>query len=67
MTTTTVSWTAANARRLTRQSLTPPAGKTTPAEVTGAMLGAHAQVLSAAELSVGLRLEGARVTVGGHA
>ncbi|MGP3634613.1 winged helix DNA-binding domain-containing protein [Streptomyces sp. 24-1644] len=36
-----------------------PAGARTPADVVGAMLGAHAQVLSAAELSVALRLPGA--------
>lgn len=55
--TTSVSWAAANARRLARQGLTiPSAGG--PAAVTGAMVGAHAQVLSAAELSVALRLDG---------
>ncbi|MFC9605109.1 winged helix DNA-binding domain-containing protein [Streptomyces niveus] len=52
-----VSWAAANARRLARQGLTAPAGGG-PAAVTGAMVGAHAQVLSAAELSVALRLDG---------
>jgi hypothetical protein len=59
MTTTHVTWTRANARRLARQGLAGQSGKTTPdspARVTGAMLGAHAQVLSAAELSVALRL-----------
>ena len=59
MTTTHVTWPQANARRLARQG---PAGRPenpapdSPARVTGAMLGAHAQVLSAAELSVALRL-----------
>ncbi|MEU1214106.1 winged helix DNA-binding domain-containing protein [Streptomyces sp. NPDC005790] len=59
----TVSWSRANARRLGRQSLSgsaSPAGHTA-LDVTGAvaaMLGAHAQVLSAAELSVGLRAPG---------
>lgn len=52
-----VSWAAANARRLARQGLTAPTGGG-PAAVTGAMVGAHAQVLSAAELSVALRLDG---------
>uniref|UniRef100_A0AAU3GR35 Winged helix DNA-binding domain-containing protein n=1 Tax=Streptomyces sp. NBC_01401 TaxID=2903854 RepID=A0AAU3GR35_9ACTN len=61
--TTTVSWSRANARRLERQSLsgsTPPAGPAAhdaPGAVA-AMLGAHAQVLSAAELSAGLRAPG---------
>ncbi|QNE75226.1 winged helix DNA-binding domain-containing protein [Streptomyces finlayi] len=69
--TVTVTWPEANARRIGRQALsaTPPAsaaalpaaasGGRTPADVVGAMLGAHAQVLSAAELSVALRLPGA--------
>ncbi|MFE3249016.1 winged helix DNA-binding domain-containing protein [Streptomyces sp. NPDC059209] len=52
-----VGWAAANARRLARQGLTAPTGGG-PAAVTGAMVGAHAQVLSAAELSVALRLDG---------
>ncbi|WP_329035451.1 winged helix DNA-binding domain-containing protein [Streptomyces sp. NBC_01725] len=52
-----VSWAAANARRLARQGLTAPTAGG-PAAVTGAMVGAHAQVLSAAELSVALRLDG---------
>jgi hypothetical protein len=42
-----------------RQFLTVPARTGAPlAEVVGAMLGAHAQVLSAAEVSVGVRAEG---------
>ncbi|MFD6275427.1 winged helix DNA-binding domain-containing protein [Streptomyces sp. NPDC060209] len=59
----TVSWSQANARRLDRQSLSggaPSAGRAAH-DVTGAvaaMLGAHAQVLSAAELSAGLRAPG---------
>ncbi|MEU0301916.1 winged helix DNA-binding domain-containing protein [Streptomyces sp. NPDC006175] len=61
--TKTVSWSQANARRLDRQFLSggpSPAGRPAP-DVTGAvaaMLGAHAQVLSAAEHSVGLRAPG---------
>ncbi|UUU31181.1 winged helix DNA-binding domain-containing protein [Streptomyces sp. CA-210063] len=54
-----VTWEQASARRAERQFLGAPAPAGTPvAEVVGAMLGAHAQVLSAAELSVGLRVEG---------
>ncbi|MEV6744321.1 winged helix DNA-binding domain-containing protein [Streptomyces sp. NPDC051080] len=52
--TATVTWTAANARRTARQGLVSPGGGT-PAEVVAALPAAHAQVLSAAELSVGLR------------
>ncbi|MFF5894959.1 winged helix DNA-binding domain-containing protein [Streptomyces argenteolus] len=57
--TTTVTWSQANARRLDRQSL---GGSGSPAlgvtEAVAAMLGAHAQVLSAAELAVGVRAPG---------
>ncbi|MFJ9107120.1 winged helix DNA-binding domain-containing protein [Streptomyces sp. NPDC102283] len=60
--TATVSWTGANARRLARQHLHHPDATTSPIATPGAavaaMLGAHAQVLSAAELSVGLRGDG---------
>lgn len=57
MTTREVTWTEASARRLRRQGLVTPA-QDSPARITAAMLGAHAQVLSAAELSVALRLDG---------
>ncbi|MER5937681.1 winged helix DNA-binding domain-containing protein [Streptomyces sp. NPDC001928] len=54
-----ITWDEASARRLERQFLTRPAVPGTPvAEVVGAMLGAHAQVLSAAEVSVGVRAAG---------
>ncbi|MFF2007959.1 winged helix DNA-binding domain-containing protein [Streptomyces sp. NPDC058195] len=55
--TAAVTWSAANARRMERQGLTAPTALS-PAGVVGTLLGAHAQVLSAAELSVGLRTEG---------
>ncbi|MEU1313906.1 winged helix DNA-binding domain-containing protein [Streptomyces tibetensis] len=59
-TTVRITWDAASARRARRQFLTGPATTGTPiAEVVGAMLGAHAQVLSAAELSVGMRTDAA--------
>ncbi|MEU6833718.1 winged helix DNA-binding domain-containing protein [Streptomyces rubiginosohelvolus] len=56
----TVTWAQANARRLARQHLHPDAAAVSspfaePGDAVAAMLGAHAQVLSAAELSVGLR------------
>ncbi|MFF3036215.1 winged helix DNA-binding domain-containing protein [Streptomyces rubiginosohelvolus] len=59
----TVTWAGANARRLARQHLHPDAAATgapfaEPGDAVAAMLGAHAQVLSAAELSVGLRRDG---------
>ncbi|MEU0220671.1 winged helix DNA-binding domain-containing protein [Streptomyces sp. NPDC006265] len=58
-TTAKITWDAANARRAERQFLAGPAGTGTPvAEVAGAMPGAHAQVLSAAEVSVGMRADG---------
>lgn len=54
-----VSWAAARARRLARHSLTAPAPGGDPAAVAAALCGAHAQVLSAAELSLAMRLPGA--------
>ncbi|MFD4528078.1 winged helix DNA-binding domain-containing protein [Streptomyces sp. NPDC058470] len=54
-----ITWAEASARRLERQFLAAPAETGTPvAEIVGAMLGAHAQVLSAAEVSVGVRTDG---------
>jgi Winged helix DNA-binding domain len=53
-----LTWAQVCARRLERHWLATPARGLPLAEVVGAMCGAHAQVLSAAELSVGLRLEG---------
>ncbi|MFE2354940.1 winged helix DNA-binding domain-containing protein [Streptomyces parvulus] len=59
---TPITWTAASARRLERQFLAKSAATGAPAagvaaDVAAAMLGVHAQVLSAAELSIGLRSE----------
>ncbi|HJV15651.1 MAG TPA: winged helix DNA-binding domain-containing protein [Propionibacteriaceae bacterium] len=61
----TVSWPVANARRLQRHALLPPAPSgTDPAQIAAVICGAHAQVLSAAELSIALRIQGAtRATV----
>jgi hypothetical protein len=54
-----ITWEQAGARRLERQFLATPAGTgTSVADVVGAMLAAHAQVLSAAEVSVGVRSTG---------
>jgi uncharacterized protein YukE len=60
-----VSWSAANVRRLQRHALLMPAPSgTDPAEIAAVICGAHAQVLSAAELSLALRIHAAtRTTV----
>ena len=54
-----LSWSGVTARRMARQALTEPATGMGPAEVAGVLCGAHAQVLSAAELSIGRRIAGA--------
>ena len=55
-----LSWSEVCARRLARHGLAAPFEDAGPADVVAAMAGTHAQVLSAAELAVGLRLSGAR-------
>ena len=52
-----LTWAQVSARRLERHGLATPA-KTDPTQIVRAICGAHAQVLSAAELSVGLRIDG---------
>jgi hypothetical protein len=53
------TWEQASARRLERRFLAKPAQSgTAVADVVGAVLAAHAQVLSAAEVSVGVRAAG---------
>jgi hypothetical protein len=54
-----LSWAGVSGRRLTRQGLGDKPYDGGPAGVVRAMCGAHAQVMSAAELSIGLRLDGA--------
>jgi hypothetical protein len=44
---------------MARHALTEPATDLSPAEIAGVLCGAHAQVLSAAELSIGRRIAGA--------
>ena len=51
------TWAALLSRRLDRHFLTEPA--TSAADVAAAICGVHAQILSAAELSIGQRLAGA--------
>src|SRR5688500_1574247 len=55
---TRLSWAAVCARRLERHALSAPSQDARPAEIVAAICGAHAQVLPAAELSVGLRIAG---------
>ncbi len=54
-----LTWSGVTARRMARHWLTEPATDLGPADIAGAMCGAHAQVLSAAELSIGRRIAGA--------
>ena len=51
-----VTWEQANRRRLARHGLVDPLGSL--GEAAAAMAGVHAQVMSAAELSLGLRVAG---------
>ena len=53
-----IGWTAVNARRLARHGLTAGPLGSLP-EAAAAMAGAHAQVMSAAEVSLALRVAGA--------
>lgn len=53
-----LSWPEACARRLDRQALAAPWPDAEPAQVAAAMCGVHAQVMTAAEWSIGLRLTG---------
>jgi hypothetical protein len=57
-----MTWENVSGRRLRRHGLTPPLTEGGPAAAAAAMCGAHAQVLPAAEVSVGLRLTGATRT-----
>ncbi len=52
-------WSDVVARRMARHALSEPATDLGPAEIARALCGAHAQVLSAAELSIGRRIAGA--------
>jgi Winged helix DNA-binding domain len=54
-----LSWAQVCARRLERHFLARPAHGLDPAAVAGVICGVHAQVMSAAEMSLALRLEGA--------
>jgi hypothetical protein len=54
-----LTWRGATARRMARHALTEPVTGLGPAGIVGVLCGAHAQVLSAAELSIGRRIAGA--------
>jgi hypothetical protein len=54
-----LTWSEVTARRMARHALTDPATDLGPADIAGRLCGAHAQILSAAELSVGRRIAGA--------
>ena len=54
-----VSWSGVTARRMARHALDEPATDLGPEGIAGVLCGAHAQVLSAAELSIGRRITGA--------
>jgi DNA glycosylase AlkZ-like len=54
-----LTWSGVTSRRMARHALTEPASGPSPADIVGVLCGAHAQVLSAAELSIGRRIAGA--------
>ena len=54
-----LTWSGVTARRMARHWLAEPAAGLGPAGIASALCGAHAQVLSAAELSIGRRVAGA--------
>jgi winged helix DNA-binding protein len=54
-----LTWAGVTARRMARHWLATPAADLDPAGVAAAMCGAHAQLLTAAELSIGRRIAGA--------
>ena len=54
-----LTWSGVTARRMARHALAEPSAKLDPAGVAGMLCGAHAQILTAAEFSVGRRIAGA--------
>jgi hypothetical protein len=54
-----LTWSGVTARRMARHALAEPATDLDPAGIASVLCGAHAQVLSAAELSIGRRIAGA--------
>jgi hypothetical protein len=54
-----LTWEGVTARRMARHALAAPSASFDPAGVAGLLCGAHAQVMTAAEFSVGRRIAGA--------
>jgi hypothetical protein len=54
-----MTWTGVTARRMVRHALAEPVAHRGPADIAATLCGAHAQILSAAELSIARRLAGA--------
>jgi Winged helix DNA-binding domain len=54
-----LTWSGVTSRRMARHALTEPATDQSPADIARGLCGAHAQVGSAAELSIGRRIAGA--------
>jgi hypothetical protein len=54
-----LTWSGVTARRMARHALAEPAAHLDPAGIAAVLCGAHAQVLSAGELSIGRRIAGA--------
>jgi hypothetical protein len=54
-----LTWSGVTSRRMARHALTEPATDLGPADIARLLCGAHAQVLSAAEFSIGRRIAGA--------
>jgi hypothetical protein len=55
---TSLTWSEVTTRRVERHSLAEPATGITPADIARTMCGVHAQIMSAAEISIGRRLIG---------
>ena len=62
-----LTWSGVTARRMARNFLAEPTTDHSLAEVAGALCGVHAQVLSAAELSIGRRVAGGTRSAVQHA
>jgi Winged helix DNA-binding domain len=54
-----LTWDGVTARRMARHALAQPSAELDPAGVAGLLCGAHAQILTAAEFSIGRRIAGA--------
>jgi len=54
-----LTWSGVTARRMARHALAAPAADPRPDAIAGVLCGAHAQLLGAAELSIGRRITGA--------